>query len=577
MPLRVARVSWRLLLLGFLFLVCAAGLVGRLAHLQIVSHGHYAVEAEDEHLGIEKVLPPRGAILDRNGFPLALTLDAYDILIDRKAWQDEEWARKGAEALSPLLNRAPEEIRSALGPETEGDYLLAGGLDYDLGQKIVALGLPGVKASPTLKRFYPEGDLASGLLGFLGRDKVGLAGLEADLQQELGGVPGTLYFERDSLGNPIPFGYRRLEKPQPSADVKLTVDRYIQRVAEQQLDATIEKQGASGGTIIVMDPNTGAILAMASRPSFKLSDLNLNDEGRMELYRNRAVTDLYEPGSVMKVVTMATAVDLGVITPNTTYVDAGVASVPGGEIVNWDFSVNGTQTMTQVLQKSLNTGAVWVSQQIGPENFYEYIKRFGFGELTHVGLGGEAAGEVRTSDDPEWYPVDLATNSFGQGISVTPLQMITAVATIANGGQLVQPYIVQEIVGPQENRVFKPVAVRRVISESTARTLRGMMQEVVEGNPSHLAHVPGYRVAGKTGTSYISVGGGYAPDITIASFVGFVPADDPQMIVMIKIDKPQNETLGGMVAAPVFAAMAPQILTYLGIRPDAPPMVQQGG
>jgi len=297
----------------------------------------------------------------------------------------------------------------------------------------------------------------------------------------------------------------------------------------------------------------------------------------MELYRNRAVTDLYEPGSVMKVVTMATAIDLGVVTPNTTYVDTGVATVPGGEILNWDFSVNGTTTMTQVLQKSLNTGAVWVSSQIGPERFYEYIKRFGFGEPTHVGLGGEAAGNVRTSDDPEWYPVDLATNSFGQGISVTPLQMITAVATIANGGQLIQPSIVQEIAGPDESRVFKPVAVRRVISESAARTLREMMQAVVEGNPAHMAKVPGYHVAGKTGTSFISVGGGYAPDITIASFVGFVPADDPQIIALIKIDKPQNDTLGGTVAAPVFAAMAPQILTCLGIRPDAPETVRQGG
>ncbi len=577
MPPRVARVSWRLLLLGFLLCASALVLVGRLAYLQILSHGHYAVEAEDEHLGMQTVLPPRGAILDRNGYPLATTIDAYDIFIDRKVWQDRELAAEGADALSPLLGRPAEEILNAAGTETKGDYLLASGLDYALGKKTVALGLAGVKATPTIKRFYPEGDLASALLGFLGRDKVGLAGLEADLQEELGGVAGTLYFERDSMGNPIPFGYRRLEKPKPAADVKLTIDRYIQGMVERQLDATIKKNEAKGGTIIVMEPKTGAILAMASRPSFKLSELDLADEGKMELYRNRAVTDLYEPGSVMKVVTMATALDLDLVTPNTTYVDTGQAVVPGAMILNWDFSVNGTQTMTQLLQKSLNTGAVWVSELIGPERFYEYVKRFGFGETTHVGLGGEAAGMVRTSDDPEWYPVDLATNSFGQGISVTPLQMITAAAAIANGGELMQPYIVQEILGPDENRVFEPVAVRRVISEAAARTLRGMLNEVVDGIPYHLARVPGYHVAGKTGTSFISVGGGYAPDITIASFVGFAPADDPAMIMLVKIDEPQIERLGGIVAAPVFAELAPQILSYLGVRPDAPQMVQQGG
>jgi cell division protein FtsI/penicillin-binding protein 2 len=577
MPVRVARVSWRLLLLGLLLFAGATVLVGRLAHLQILSHGHYAVEAEDEHLGVEKLLPPRGAILDRNGFPLALTLDAYDISIDREVWQDRELAQEGAEALSPLLGRAPDEILAAVGPDKDGDYLLASGLDYALGKKIIALGLPGVRANPTIKRSYPEKDLASGLLGFIGRDKVGLAGLEADLESELGGEAGTLYFERDSLGNPIPFGYRRLIEPKPSADVTLTIDRYIQRIVEDQLDATIESRGASGGTIIVMDPNTGAILAMASRPSFKLSELDLNDEGRMELYRNRAVTDLYEPGSVMKVVTMAAAVDLGLVTPQTTYEDTGQAYVAGAAIANWDFSANGIQTMVQLLQKSLNTGAVWVSELIGAERFYDYIGRFGFGEPTHVGLGGEATGQYRTETDPDWYPVDLATNSFGQGISVTPLQMITAIAAVANGGELMRPYVVQEIRGPREHRVFEPVVVRRVVSEETAETLREMLRQVVDGNPSHLARVSGYHVAGKTGTSFISVAGGYAPDSTIASFVGFVPAGDPQVIVLVKIDRPQNERLGGMVAAPVFAELAPRILSYLGIRPETPQLVQQGG
>jgi cell division protein FtsI/penicillin-binding protein 2 len=577
MPQRMGRVSWRLLLLGVLF--CASGLIltARLAQLQIVSHGQYEVEAEDEHMGMEKVYPPRGAILDRNGYPLALTLDTYDIYISRKVWQDQKIAATGSETLSSVLGKRPDEVIAALGPDTEGDALIASNVGYDVGRKIIEAGVPGVKAQASIVRFHPEGDLASALLGFVGRDQTGLAGLEADLQDEIGGAPGTLYFERDSMGNPIPFGYRQLTKATNAADVRLTIDRYIQEAAEQSLDAAIEKNQANGGSIIVMDPKTGAILAMASRPTFQLSQLDLNDETKEDLYRNRAVTDLYEPGSVMKVVTMATAVDLGLVTPNTTYDDSGMVYVGGYAIENWDYSTNGITTMTQLLQKSLNTGAVWVSQQIGPEKFYEYINRFGFGAPTNVGLGGEAAGSFRTEEDPDWGASDLATNSFGQGISVTPLQMITAVSAIANGGNLMRPYIVQDVIDSGGDHETQPEVVRRAISEETSRTLTAMMNDVVEGVPSHGARVQGYHVAGKTGTSFISVSGGYAPNRVITSFIGFAPVSDPRMIVLVKIDEPQGEQLGGTVAAPVFAELAPKILNYLGVPPDAPAMVQRGG
>jgi len=575
MPERMARVSWRLLFLGFLLSLSCLVLVGRLVQLQIVSHGYYAVEAEDEHMGTRQVLPPRGALLDSKGYPLALTMDSYDIYINGKVWQDSTAATEGAEALSTVVGKRPNEIRAAVAKEGESRLLLAAGLDYNVGKQVEAMGLAGVEISPTIKRYHPEGDLASSLIGFIGRDQEGLTGLEADLQAKLGGTPGTLYFERDSLGQPIPFGFRRLIDPQPASDVKLTIDRYIQETVEKGLDDTIEKYQAIGGTIIVMNPMTGAILAMASRPSFKLSELDLTDEAKMELYRNRAVTDLYEPGSVMKVVTMSTAVDLGLVTPNTTYEDTGAAYVAGAAIRNWDFSTNGMQTMTQLLQRSLNTGAVWVSNQIGPEHFYEYLRSFGFGEATNVGLSGEAMGMIRDSTDPDWYPVDLATNSFGQGVSVTPLQMITAVSTIVNGGNLMRPYIVKEVVRPDSVETTEPEVVRRVISEQASRTLVSMMNEVVEGVQNHGARIPGYHVGGKTGTSYVSIEGGYSMDRVIASFVGFAPVSDPQIIMLVKIDEPQVGQLGGTVAAPVFAELAPKILNYLGVAPDSLALVQQ--
>ena len=574
MPQRMARVSWRLLLLGAMFSVLSIFVVGRLAQLQILSHGHYEVEAQDEHTGVDKVYPPRGAILDRNGYPLALTLDTYDIYISRQVWQDQQVAANGAQALASVLGKTPQDIESALGSDSQGDALIATDVGYDVGKKIIEMGVPGVTATARIQRFHPEGDLASALLGFVGKDETGLSGLEADLQDELGGQPGTVYYERDSMGNPIPFGSSQVTNPEPASDVRLTIDRFIQQVAEQSLDEAIQTNDASGGTIIVMDPKTGAILAMASRPSFKLSQLDLSNDSQMDLYRNRAVTDLYEPGSVMKVVTMSAAVDLGLVTPDTTYDDTGTAYVGGYAIQNWDYSVNGTTTMTQVLQKSLNTGAVWVSGLLGPDNFYQYIKQFGFGEPTGVGLSGEAAGQVRDSESPDWTPSDLATNSFGQGINVTPLQMITAVAAIANGGMLMRPYIVQQVVGPDGARTTQPQPVRQAISEQTANTLTTMMNDVVEGVPSHGARTPGYHVAGKTGTSYISVPGGYAPDRVIASFIGFAPVSDPRMIVLVKIDEPQGSQLGGTVAAPVFAELAPKILSYLGVPPNADASVQ---
>jgi cell division protein FtsI/penicillin-binding protein 2 len=574
MPWRSGRLTWRLLFLALLMTAGALGLVGRLAYLQIARHQYYTGEAEAEHLSSQVVRPPRGAILDRNGYALATPIDAYDIFIERRAWQDPEVAGQAAETLAPIVGREPSEILSAVLSEEKGDYLLAWGVDFDVGRRIVEAAPAGVKAVSSSSRHYPEGDLASALIGFVGRDHVGLAGLEVDYDEILGGTPGHVYFERDSVGNPIPPGRRYGEEPQAGVDIRLTIDRHIQQLVEDELDRQVAGHGASGGTILVMEPKTGAILAMASRPSFRLSELDLSADVDLSLFRNRVVTDVYEPGSVMKVVTMATALDLGLVTPQSTYYDEGVAVVPGATISNWDFSVNGLTTATELLQKSLNTGAVWLSGLIGAERFDEYLQRFGFGERTHAGLGGEAYGLVRTSEDEDWSPADLATNSFGQGIAATPLQVITAVAALANGGSLMQPYVVQELAGPDGGRVFEPVVVRQVVSEATAETVVQMMNAVVEGVPHHGARVPGYRVAGKTGTTLVSISSGYALNSTIASFVGFAPVDDPRMIMLVKIDQPQDSALGGVVAAPVFSNLAPRILSYLGVEPQGTRFVQ---
>ncbi len=567
---RRTRLNWRFLLLVLVLVAGAAGVVWRLVEVQIVDHAYYAEQAEAEHLHWTVIRAPRGAILDRNGHPLATTVDAFDVYVDPRSWQDAEMAFRGAVALGPLLHRDAGELVTAARAQEEGDYLAARSVSAEVGLEILEKAPPGVKTVNTSSRFHPEDDLASALLGFIGTDQVGLAGIEADFDRELGGIPGLVYFERDGLGNPIPFGRRLGDDPVPGGDVRLTIDRYLQRLVEQKLDAEVERHQATGGTIIIMDPRTGEILAIASRPSFRLSQLDLEDETQAELYRVRAVTDVYSPGSVMKTITMASAIDSGLVTPESTYFDDGAAEVEGAApISNWDFSAHGTTTATQILQYSLNTGAVWLSDVLGPDLFYEYVQRFGFGEPTHVGLGGEPAGLVRTHRDDGWYPIDLATNSFGQGIAVTPLQMITAVSALVNGGVLMQPCIVKEVEGPDGHRVLEPVAVRRVISEETSRTLIQMMNAVVDGMPGHLAQVPGVAVGGKTGTTTF-------PDRseTIASFVGFAPVADPQFIMLVKIDAPKDSPLGGVVAAPIFADLAPQILAYLDAGVDDVALVE---
>ncbi len=562
MAQRNRRFTWRLALLMFVLLVGTGGVVVRLVQVQIIDHDYYAAQAEEEHLHRTVVRAPRGAILDRNGFPLATTVAAFDVYIDPRSWTDIKVARKSAETLGPLLGRSADELVAEALQFEAGDYLAARSVSSQVGLQLFELAPAGVRLVNTSERSYPEGDLASALLGFMGRDQVGLAGVEAAFDAELGGVATEVYFERDGLGNPIPFGRSFGEEPVAGGDIHLTIDRYLQRLIENKLNQEIERHNATGGTIILMEPSTGEVLAMASQPTFRLSQLDLESEEQAALFRPRAVTDVYPPGSVMKTITMATAIELGLVGPGTQYLDSGVAEVEGGiPIRNWDFSAHGMTTMTELLQFSLNTGAVWLARFIGANQFYDYIGRFGFEDRTRVGLGGDPEGIVRTNEDDDWYPIDLATNSFGQGISVTPLHMITAVSSLVNGGLLMQPYIVKEVADEDGTRVYDPVVVRRVISEETSRIMVQMMNAVVDGMPTHGAQVAGLSVGGKTGTTTF-----LGSTETIASFVGFAPVEAPQFVMLVKIDSPKTSPLGGVVAAPIFKDLAPQIIAYLGAQ-----------
>ncbi len=549
------------------FSVCTLALVGRLWYLQIMDHQSFVQQAENNHRDEEKVNPPRGSITDKDGNPLALSIAGWEISLDsRVLLASEPYQKRTIPSLARNTGISEQTLLDKI-READGKALvLVSNFDYQKGNLLADALLPGVVMRETSRRSYPEGSVAAPLIGFIGRDGVGLTGLEADYQDNLAGTPGTFVFERDSIGNPIPVGYRAITSPKQGQNVVLTLDRYIQRIAERELNAAVTRHKADGGTVIIMNPHNGAILGMASNPTFDLTNLKLENAEAISNVRNRALTDLYEPGSTFKVLTMAAAINEGLVTPDTTYVDNGPVYKHGYNINTWDGAHWGTETMTQLLIHSNNVGAVWVSDKLGPDTFYRYVNQLGFGRPTGIGLTGEAVGQMRTPKTPTWSPIDLNTNAFGQGISATPLQVITAINAAVNGGTLYQPYIVQGLQGTRTTQTFGATSGTRIFSSDTSQKLRMMMKTVSElGSP--LAQVKGFNVGIKTGTATIPTAGGYLADATIASIVGFFPYEDPKAVVLVKIDHPRDSPWGSQTAAPVFSAIARELLIYWRIPP----------
>lgn len=543
--------------------------VARLVQLQILSHDEYAEQARLTHVNQETLLDRRGAILDRNGYPLAASEDSFDVLVEIKSWADPANAEEAAKELAAITGSDWQEMIDTVRGTDVFEVPVAEGLNYSQSLQVRDLNLHGVRMLRSSERVYPEGSLATQLLGITGKDNTGLTGLEADLNAVLVGLQGSYVYERDALGNPLAIGDQSSVPAQPGANVVLTIDRYIQRLAERELDKAVREHQATGGTIIVVQPKTGEILALANRPAANLTNPDLSSEAALGLLRNRAITDSYEPGSTFKLVTTAAALDAGLVSPGTWWEDTGVVCADDWCIHNWDFSVNGSQTVTQLLAKSLNTGAAWLAGLLGPERFYEYVYRFGFGAPMGVDLSGEVGGQVRTpTNDPEgWRSVDLLTNSFGQGISATPLQVAMAVACIANDGLAMKPQIIKEIAGATST-VFEPEAGQQVITTDSARTLLDMMGVVADGIPEYLLDVQGYTVGGKTGTANIADGNGsYKDGAFISSFVGVAPLEDPQLAVLVKIDEPKDVPWGTVVAAPAFGNIVQDALAYLKVPP----------
>lgn len=498
----------------------------------------------------------RGTIYDRGGQPLAVNTLEYKIGISPNLVSDRRGTATQLAALLGLDELETFENVSSRQPWV----LLAPRVSAEIGQQVTEAKIPGVTIEPVARRSYPQGTLAAQLVGFVGGDLRGYFGVEGYYQDQLVGR------ERDQLVSRIPFDVPQDPQADRGADIILTIDRDIQFLAESELQRAITETGSAKGTIIIMNPRNGDLLALANYPSFDPNAyFNVDDPN---LQRNAAIGEQYEPGSVMKVLTIAAALDNGTIAPQSTYIDQGRLEQAGIVVENWDRQAHGITDMTQVLVQSLNVGAATVSLQMGPNDFYRRLRAFGLGQSTGVDLQGEARGTMLVPGDPDWSESNLLTNSYGQGIAVTPLQMLTAISAIANGGLMMQPHVVYQVRDGDQIYTSEPSTLGRPISEETARVVTEMMVAVVRDGLDGRASVPGYTIAGKTGTAQIPVPGlGYDPRGSIVTFVGFFPADDPQVSVLVKLDRP-TDYWGSTVAAPVFARLAERLAILLNIPPD---------
>jgi len=527
-------------------------IVGRLVAFQVVQGPEWAERAGDEVLVVAK--PDRGAIYDRNGAVLAANTADYQIGVSpRLVTESEEMAT----ALAPILQQSRYEILGVLQSD-QSFALLSGRVSAEVADLVRALPYEGLQIDPLPRRFYPQGSMLCHTLGYVDFDGNGGSGVEGYYQRELAGEAAS------AVVNISPLTSQQSVIAHEGADLVLTIDRSLQHTVETHLQNALEEYRAVSGSIIVMDPHTGAILAMASSPCYSPAEFYDTDP---KLLLNPAVSQQHEPGSVMKLVTMAAALDSGVVTPQSTYYDAGVLEVGGHKTYNWDRSAPGTTDMTTLLARSLNVGAATLATMMGPEVYYDYLQKFGFGQPTGVDLMSEAAGTMPLPGDELWTESFLATNAYGQGIAVTPLQMITAASALANNGTMMQPYIVQEIHGENGTFVHEPTVLGRPISPEIAAQVTAMATTAVT-REVYEAQVEGYTIAGKTGTAQIAENGIYLPDDVIGSFIGWLPAESPEIIVYVKLDRPQTAPWGSQTAAPAFADLADELVVMLDVPPD---------
>ena len=544
------------------FVACAfLGIVGRLGYLQVLKHDEYSRLAEAQRAKTVPLRPKRGPIVDRTGLVLAESSVAESLFGLPARMSD---TARVASALAPILEEPAADIARRLDPDKRFVWVKRK-LPPRTAQAVQDLHEPTLGFIQESLRLYPNRELAAHVVGFEGLDGKGLSGIEQAWDVHLAGAEGKALVERDALGRDVTGAPIVLKPSVPGQGVALTIDATLQYLAEKEVDAAWRRTRAKGAMAVMMDPRTGEILAMAIRPTFNPNAFGAaTDEER----RNRAITDPFEPGSTFKVIMAAGALEEGVVRPTDRfYGENGKIKIATAVIGDW--KPFGWLTFSEVLQNSSNVGSIKAGLQLGQERYYKYITGFGFGQPVGLGLPGESRGQLRPP--PQWSALSLATMSIGQEISVTAVQMVTAFAAIANGGRLMQPQIVRALLDAhgREVRAFEPKAVRQVISPDTARELTTILTAAVREGTGHNAAIPGYDVAGKTGTAQKMDPStrrySHAPGIL--SFVGFAPADDPRIAMIVLLDEPKNEKWGSEAAAPIFSAIGREALRHLNVPP----------
>ena len=552
----------------FLFILCILIIIViRVFYIQVFDYQKLSTLAESLWSRELPIGADRGEIYDRNGKVLATNITTTSlVLIPNQIQNKEEVAQK----LSEILNSDYEDMLAHVSKKTSIERVHPEGrqLSYDIASKIDELGYDGVYLVKESKRYYPYGSVLSHVLGYVGIDNQGLSGLELTYDDYLTGKNGAIKYFSDGKGNRLELS-EVYEEPQNGINIQLTIDLDIQLAAERELDNIMSKYTPEHALILAMEPDTGEILAMASRPNFDPN--NYQDYTTETINQNLPIWMTYEPGSTFKIMTLATSLEEQTVNLfEDTYYDDGSVNVDGATIHCWKSGGHGAQTFLEVVENSCNPGFVELGQRLGTNTLMSYITNFGFGSKTGIDLNGESNGILFQVD--KMGPVELATTAFGQGISVTPIQQVTAVSAAINGGTLYEPYLVSEMLEPETNSIIytkEPVMRRKVISEETSKLVRYALESVVANGSGRSAYIENYRVGGKTGTAQKVSNGVYMDGNYILSFMGFMPADDPEIVVYVAIDHPQGVTqYGGVVAAPVAKSVLETAISVLGIEPS---------
>jgi cell division protein FtsI/penicillin-binding protein 2 len=568
--------AWRSLLLAGLLAFIGVSILLQIVRIQNSPEATiFRAHAAEYATVLKTFYPERGEIYDRNGHLLAGNKTVYEIGVQLSEAHDKQAI---AMTVGGMLGLNPDTLYGQLmNPPANMQYMvLADYVDSEKAAQLQQLqtataqktpsgqtsSLAGLHFTSHPQRSYPEATLASNVLGFVSREGRGYFGIEEKYNTLLAGNPIQVWVPTD------PHKAGDIPRVPDGTTLVLTINRDLQAAVEQILDDSLTKYGALHGTIVVMDPHTGEVLALASSPRMDPAQF----WNYSAIYKNasefdRAISMPYEPGSVLKILTMAGALDAGTVSPSTPFLDTGAIMVGGATIRNWDDQAWGPQDMIGCLQHSLNVCLAWVSTQMGAQNFYGYMNRFGLGHLTGIDLAGEAAGRLKVPGDADWYPVDLATNAFGQGVSVTPMQLMMAASAIAGDGRMITPHVLYAMVRNGRQYNVPAQYAGSPISPNTAQTLNQMLTISLEQESSN-ALIPGYRVAGKTGTAQIPGDYGYEVGATNASFIGWGPVDDPKFMVYVWLERPSASIWGSQTAAPVFALVAQKATVILNIPPD---------